>query len=204
MLVIIDYGMGNLASVGNAFSTLGIEVKISSSKDDVKNARWLVLPGVGAFEDAMKNLKRLGLDNVIHDYVSSGKPFLGICLGMQLLFDRSYENGEFEGLGILKGRVVRFEVKLPVPHMGWNSVKVLKKGWPFENIEEDSFFYFDHSYYVIPEEDNILGLSCNYGVDFPAAIWKDNIIGFQFHPEKSYKKGLRLLKNFINNINWVG
>ncbi len=201
MLVIIDYGMGNLASVRNAFVFLGIEVKISSSKDDIKNANGLVLPGVGAFEDAMKNLKKLNLDKAIIDYVNRGRPFLGICLGMQLLFEKSYENGEFDGLGILKGKVVRFNVDFPVPHMGWNSVSVLKDGWPFTGIKEESYFYFDHSYYVLPEDKNIIGLGCNYGVDFPAAVWKDNVLGFQFHPEKSYKKGLRLLKNFINKVN---
>ena len=201
MLVIIDYGMGNLASVANAFATFGVDIRISSSKDDVKSAKWLVLPGVGAFEDAMRNLRRLGLDDVIFDYVDKGRPFLGICLGMQLLFDKGYENGEFDGLGILKGKVVRFDVDLPVPHMGWNSVSVLKDGWPFKGIKTDSYFYFDHSYYVLPEDSGIVGLGCNYGVDFPAAVWKDNVLGFQFHPEKSYKKGLCLLRNFINNIN---
>ncbi|MEJ5284519.1 MAG: imidazole glycerol phosphate synthase subunit HisH [Brevinematia bacterium] len=200
MIVIVDYGMGNLASVANAFYSFGEDVLITSDREKVLKASGVVLPGVGACGDAMKNLKGLSLDSAILDFISSGRPFMGICLGMQLLFERSYENGEHKGLGVLRGEVLRFNVDLPVPHMGWNDVRVVKESPFLNDIEDGSYFYFDHSYYVEPYEKNIIGLECEYGIKFPAAIVKENVFGVQFHPEKSYKKGLKLLKNFINIV----
>jgi len=198
MLVIIDYGMGNLASVFNAFKKIGVLPVVSSDVSVVKKAEYLVLPGVGAFEDAIKNLRELGLDKCILEHIESGKPFLGICLGLHLLFEKSYENGQFRGLGVLKGEVVRFNVNLPVPHMGWNSVKIVKHDEMINGIKDGSYFYFDHSYYVRPSDDEVVILQSEYGVDFVVAIKKENVMGFQFHPEKSHNNGLKLLENFKN------
>ncbi len=196
MILIIDYGMGNLASVANAFEFFGVKPIVSSDANLVEKADALVLPGVGAFGDAIKNLKALDLDCKVKDFVDKGKPLMGICLGMQLLFEKSYENGEWEGLGILKGQVLRFDVDLPVPHMGWNSVLVKKESDFLRGIDNNSYFYFDHSFYVRPDDD-IVGLSCEYGITFAASVVKENVFGVQFHPEKSYKKGLKLIENFI-------
>lgn len=197
MIVIVDYGMGNVASVANAFLKLGFNPKISSEVEDVKKASYLVLPGVGAFEDAIRILREAGLADAIRKFIESGRPFLGICLGMHLLFEKSYENGEFEGLGILKGEVVRFNTELPVPHMGWNSIRIKTNSYLFDGVENGAFFYFDHSYYAVPLDRNVVALECHYGIDFPAAVINENIVAFQFHPEKSHNRGLKLLSNFL-------
>jgi glutamine amidotransferase len=157
-----------------------------------------VLPGVGAFGDAMAELKRRGLIGPIRDAIASGKPFLGICLGLQLLFDVGYEGGQFEGLGILRGKVVRFELPPPfkVPHMGWNRGTFKRCAPHLEGLADGTHFYFVHSYYVVPEDPGVVAIETEYGRPFCAAVWRDNLFATQFHPEKSQADGLRLLKNF--------
>lgn len=201
MIVIIDYGMGNLRSVQKAFETVGADAKISSNPDEILSASAVVLPGVGAFGDCMHNLENLNLTNVVHKSIQSGKPFLGICLGLQLLFDASEEFGPVRGLGVLRGKVARFSFPptddpLKVPHMGWNSVKIMKHNSFFDSISDDSYFYFVHSYYVLPDDPGIVATTTSYGIDFVSGIQHDNIYAFQFHPEKSQHKGLALLKKF--------
>ncbi|MCL6120767.1 MAG: imidazole glycerol phosphate synthase subunit HisH [Deltaproteobacteria bacterium] len=199
-IAVVDYGMGNLKNVKNAFNFLGYSAKITGDFEDIKNATHLVLPGVGGFKDAMATLKRKELVNPIKDAITEGKKFLGICLGMQLLFETSEEFGYSEGLGIFKGKVVKFDenaVNL-IPHIGWNDIEILKPLEEFKGIEDKSFFYFLHSYYCVPEED-IIAAVCDYYGKFAACVKKDNIFACQFHPEKSHKEGLALLKNFIEN-----
>lgn len=201
MITIIDYGMGNLRSVQKAFELFYPEVRISSSFEDILTSDKVVLPGVGAFGKAMDELKKRNLLGTITDVVKKGMPFLGICLGLQLLFTESEEGGTVEGLDILKGRVRRFPDKdgLKIPHMGWNRIsselrapssKLLK------GVPDGSFMYFVHSYYVEPEDKNILLCETEYGSNFASGVQKDNIYGFQFHPEKSQEQGLRIIKNF--------
>lgn len=196
MIAIIDYGMGNLGSVSKAFEYVGAEVKRTDSKSDLQNADALVLPGVGAFPAAMKNLDALGLIPVIQDEVRKGKPFLGICLGYQLLFDKSYEMEECEGLALARGEVKKFEVNLKIPHIGWNEVRVEKKSPLSKGIRTGEHFYFVHSYYVEPQEEADVLFTTEYGISFAAAIAKGNVFGTQFHPEKSQEKGLQMIKNF--------
>ena len=199
-VAVIDYGMGNLKNVKNAFNFLGYSAKITGDFEDIKDATYLVLPGVGGFKDAMATLKRKGLVNPIKDAITTGKKFLGICLGMQLLFETSEEFGYSEGLGIFKGKVVKFDenaVNL-IPHIGWNDIEILKPLKEFKGIEDRSFFYFLHSYYCVPEEDITVAV-CDYYGKFTACVKKDNIFACQFHPEKSHKEGLALLKNFIES-----
>lgn len=196
MIQIIDYGMGNLRSVQKAFEFLGFEANITSSSKDLVDASHIVLPGVGAFADAAKNLKNSGMQEVMLSEIEKGKPFIGICLGMQLLFDKSYENGEYDGLGLVPGQVKRFEVNgLKVPHMGWNDL-IVKDNALFENDGNDKYVYFVHSYHAtdVPK-DYVIG-EADYGYKFTAAVQKDNIYGLQFHPEKSGDVGLDMLKRF--------
>lgn len=206
MIVIVDYGMGNLRSVYKALESLGLEVRVSSGKQDILDARAVVLPGVGAFRDCMRNLDHLGLVDVIQNCIRSGKPFLGICLGLQILFTESEEFGKSEGMNLFPGRVCRFPENLPdllnsggflkVPHMGWNQV-LKKKDCPvLENIPSGSYFYFVHSYYVVPDEPDLIAATTDYGLEFVSAIARDNVFACQFHPEKSQRIGLALLKNF--------
>jgi glutamine amidotransferase len=198
LIGIIDYGMGNLASVYNAFKKSGAEnIKITSSPEDVRLAEKIVLPGVGAFEDAMKNLEKFGLISPILDFIRSEKPFLGICLGLQLLFEKSYENGSFEGLGVLKGEVVRFDINLPVPQIGWNQVELITKKGIFDNLPENAYFYFDHSYYPIVSDSSVIAAKTVYGLEYVSAVTKDNVSAVQYHPEKSHKNGLKMIENFI-------
>lgn len=195
MIVIVDYGMGNLRSVQKAFEFVGYDAVVSCDKNLLEDCSHIVLPGVGAFKDAIAALRKDGLDEAIIKQVKKGKPFLGICLGMQMLFAKSYEDGEFEGLGLVGGCVKRFETKLKVPHIGWNSVRLTKKTPLFDNIN-DKNFYFVHSYHAADVRPEDAETVCNYGYDFVASVNKDNIWGVQFHPEKSGDTGLRLLKNF--------
>ncbi|MBI2063445.1 MAG: imidazole glycerol phosphate synthase subunit HisH [Candidatus Yanofskybacteria bacterium] len=202
MIVIVDYGLGNLFSVRNAFKLLGVEVIVSSKPNDIKNAERLILPGVGAFGDGMNNLKAKGLDEVIIEEVSANKkPFLGICLGLQLLADIGFEYGENKGLGLISGNVRKLEVEsrgLKVPHIGWNNVSYIKESPLFKGIKPDSDFYFVHSYQLICGDKENLVATAQYGETITAAIQKNNIFASQFHPEKSQENGLKLLENFVN------
>lgn len=195
MIAVIDYGMGNLMSVWKAVEHLGFRCIVTSKKEEINSASHLILPGVGAFRDAMKNLKERDLiDTIIDNCVKNGKPLLGICLGMQVLFEESEEFGIHKGFGILRGRVVRFNLNLKVPHMGWNTVK-LRKNTPLIDRDEQ-FFYFVHSYYVVPADKSIITGTTEYGINFASCINSGNIFATQFHPEKSERQGLQLLKNF--------
>ena len=198
MIVVVDYGMGNLRSVSKALEKVGLDVKVSSDPKDVRDAEAIVVPGVGAFGDAIHNLQRFGLLEEIIKSIEKGKPYLGICLGLQILFEYGYEFGEHEGLGVLKGKVIRFPEKegYKVPHMGWNQVWLKKTEGLFSDIKEGEFFYFVHSFYVVPEESEVIASITDYSVDFCSAIQKDNVWAVQFHPEKSQKAGLKLLENF--------
>ncbi len=198
MIHIIDYGMGNLRSVQKGFEKVGHEAVITNDPNRLAEASKVVLPGVGAFEDAMAELRRRDLVEPVLAAIDSGKPFLGICLGLQLLFETSYENGVHEGLGVLAGDVIRFELppEYSVPHMGWNQVKFPHKPPIFEGIEEGTYFYFVHSYFVVPKDEAVVAITADYPEPFCAAIWRDNLFATQFHPEKSQKDGLKVLKNF--------
>lgn len=200
MLLVIDYGMSNLRSVSKACESLGIKAKISDNPEEITKADKVILPGVGAFGQAMDELNSRGMTSSIKDYIASGKPFLGICLGLQLLFDDSEEAPEIPGLGVLKGSVVRFTKHdgLKVPHMGWNELSVRKSDCPIlEGIPDMAHVYFVHSYFVKAQDHGIIAAECDYGVPFVAIAWKDNVFGVQFHPEKSQSIGLRVLKNFL-------
>ncbi len=194
--VVIDYGMGNLRSVSKALEYVGFDVLVSSDYRKVKEAEVLVLPGVGAFGDAMKNLEKLNLIKPILEHIDKGKPFLGICLGLQLLFEKSYEHGEHKGLGIFKGEVKLLPPKVKIPHIGWNQLWKRKESEILEGIKDGDYVYFVHSYRVIPEENEIILTETDYGEYFVSSIEKENVVAFQFHPEKSQKKGLKLLENF--------
>ena len=196
MIVIVDYGRGNLRSVEKAFEKLGYKAMVSSHPEEIVSADKLVLPGVGAFGDCMENLKSYGLIESVLEFIKSGKPFLGICLGLQLLFSESEEYGPVKGLNVIPGRVVRFPKGLKVPHMGWNTVEVVSNNPLFDGIDNNSFFYFVHSYYVVPDSKDVISAVTDYGVKFASAIWKENIFATQFHPEKSQKVGLKFLDNF--------
>jgi len=201
MITIIDYGMGNLRSVAKAFETITAGVAVSSKPEEILKAEKLVLPGVGAFSDAMDELKTRRLIQPIILHIESGKPFLGLCLGMQLLFQGSEEAGKKDGLCILKGESKRFKKgKLKVPHMGWNQVEFTDKGKGlgiFDEVKDKSHFYFVHSYYVVPEDKSIVIGRTSYGIDFTSAIQKDNIYAMQYHPEKSQTVGLKIVENFV-------
>ncbi len=196
MIAIIDYGMGNLRSVEKGFLKVGIDAKVVTDPRSVNDAEAIVLPGVGAFRDCMRNLDQMKLIEPILKSVRNGKPYLGICLGLQMLFTESEEFGVYKGLDVLKGKVVRFQVDLKVPHMGWNTVKLLRKPPIFDDIKDESYFYFVHSYYVAPDDQGIIAGTTDYGTTFTSMVRKDNIIATQFHPEKSQETGLKILKNF--------
>jgi glutamine amidotransferase len=198
MITIIDYEMGNLRSVQKGLERVGSEAVITTEPDEIARADKLVLPGVGAFRDAIGQLRRRGLIEPIQESIAAGRPFLGICLGMQLLMDVSYEGGEYEGLGVIGGRVVRFEPppSYKVPHMGWNQVRIRRRAPLLEGVADDSHFYFVHSYYVDPEDREVVALETHYDRPFCSMIWRDNVFATQFHPEKSQADGLRVLRNF--------
>lgn len=198
MIAIIDYQMGNLRSVQKGFEKVGHQATITSDPAVLARADKVVLPGVGAFGDAMAELKRRELVEPIRQAVDAGKPFLGVCLGLQLLFDVGYENGRHEGLGIVPGEVVRFELpsEFKVPHMGWNQLSIRRPAPVFNGIGDGTNVYFVHSYYGLPDDVNVVAATSSYGVEFCAALWKDNIVATQFHPEKSQDAGLQILKNF--------
>jgi len=199
MIAIIDYGMGNLASVQNALLKLGYDTITTDKADEIEKARGVILPGVGAFEDAARNLRYLGLHKTIFRTIDRGLPFLGICLGLQLLFSESDENGLHKGLDIIPGRVERFQLpaQYKIPHMGWNQVKSVPGSRLFNGISRDSHFYFVHSYHVAPRDGaSCTAGICNYGYDFVCAVEVENLMGTQFHPEKSSSKGMQILKKF--------
>lgn len=199
MIAIIDYDAGNIKSVEKALLLLGQEAVVTGDKDTILAADKVVLPGVGAFGDAMGNLRRTGLDNVIRKVAEKGTPFLGICLGLQLLFERSDEAPEVDGLGILKGEILRIPDKegLKIPHMGWNSLHLENDGRLFRGVEEGAYVYFVHSYYLKAAEESIVKASAEYSVHIHASVEKDNVFACQFHPEKSSDVGLSILKNFV-------
>lgn len=199
MIAIIDYGLGNLTSVLNAFEKLGIPAKITHNLEEIRMAERIILPGVGAFGEGMKNLRKANLIKVLEEEIlGKKKPFLGICLGMQLLFQRGYEGGEFEGLGWVKGEVVKFESReLRIPHVGWNDVQCALESPILKGGRDTQTFYFVHSYYVRPAEEVVIG-RCHYGQEFCAILQKENIFGVQFHPEKSQHEGLELLRKFAS------
>ncbi len=200
MIAIVDYGMGNLKSVSKAFQSQGFTVNVTRDPGDIRSASGLVLPGQGAFGDCVKNLEENGIFQTIKEFIQSGKPYLGICLGLQVLFEGSEESPGVAGLGLLKGKVVRFpsfkKERLKVPHMGWNRIGIRKKTALLEGIPDGSWFYFVHSYFPVPEDESVIAITCTYGLEFTAAVATGNIFACQFHPEKSSGYGLMLLRNF--------
>ncbi len=197
-IVVVDYGMGNLRSASKALETVGAKVRVSDKAREILKADKLVFPGVGAFRDAMEELKARRLIDPIKEFVRSGKPFLGLCLGLQLLFPRSEEAGSCKGLGLIEGEVLKFKRgRLKVPHMGWNQIRSMNGCPLFKGIREGTYVYFVHSYYALPEDKGFVAAYTDYGVKFASAIWSENIYATQFHPEKSQELGLQILRNFL-------
>ena len=200
MISIVDYGMANLRSVQKAFEQVGASAQIIARPEQVKSAEKIVLPGVGAFADAVRHLRDSGLAEPILEHINTGKPFLGICLGLQMLFDVGYEDGEHQGLGVLRGKCVRFEVDetmgLKVPHMGWNQLAIRRSSPLMKDLPDPTSVYFVHSYHVVPVDDSLIATTTDYGRPFVSSIWRENVMATQFHPEKSQKVGLAMLKNF--------
>jgi len=203
MIAVVDYGMGNLRSVSKALEKVGGRVTLTSNPDVVKTADKVVLPGVGAFRDAMTNLGALGLDVAVVEAIEAGRPFLGICLGQQLLFETSYEDGVYKGLSVFPGEVLRFEAdpgrpELKIPQIGWNRARFVGDSPLLAGIPSGTFFYFVHSYYAAPSDESLVAVRTEYLTDFAAAVARDNVFACQFHPEKSQRWGLKLLENFVN------
>jgi glutamine amidotransferase len=200
-VAIIDYGAGNLRSVQKAFQQVGVQAEITKDKAAIHGAKGIVLPGVGSFDAAINELRALSLEGAIEEAIALGKPFLGICLGLQHLFETS-EEGKQKGLGIFAGAVKKFDfaggpwANLSVPHMGWNRLHFKHRAPIFEGLEEGSMMYFAHSYHVVPKDEILVATRTDYGIEFVSSIWKENVFGIQFHPEKSGEKGLQILKNF--------
>jgi len=208
MIAVIDYGMGNIHSVNKALELEGAKTIITNKAKEIRKASKVVLPGVGAFDDAMLELKKQDIISILEEHVKNKKPILGICLGMQLLFEKSEEAIKSKGLGILRGKVQRFEQRkgLKVPHIGWNQLQKIpnpKSQIPIEcpllkNVPDNSYVYFCHSYYPDPGDKETIAATTDYGSDFASCVWQDNIYGVQFHPEKSQKTGLKIIENFVN------
>jgi len=196
MIAIVDYGAGNVKSVSKALEKIGLEAQVTADQKVIDNSRAVLLPGVGSFGKAMENLEKLDLITCIERNVKSGKYFLGICLGMQMLFDKSYEDGEWQGLGFLRGEIRRFETALKVPHMGWNQLIQDRPDPIAKGIEPGEYVYFVHSYYAVAKDPADVIFHTEYEVKVPAVVGRDNVLGMQFHPEKSSKTGIKLLKNF--------
>ena len=203
MIAIIDYGMGNLRSVQKGFEKAGFDAVVTADPKVVLDAEKVVLPGVGAFPDCMRNLEQGGFVEPLLKVIREGRPFLGICLGLQLLFTESEEFGIHRGLDVIPGRVVRFPEglreggeALKVPHMGWNQLAIRRRPPVFAGIEDGTNVYFVHSFYVKPDDESVIAATTGYGIEFCAAVWKDNVVATQFHPEKSQEAGLKILKNF--------
>jgi imidazole glycerol-phosphate synthase subunit HisH len=199
-IAIIDYGMANLRSVQKAFEHVGTHAQIISQADQVEQADKIVLPGVGAFQDAIRTLRERELADPIVRHIERGKRFLGICLGLQMLFDVGYEDGEHRGLGVIKGKCVRFEVDqtmgLKVPHMGWNQLNLRKSSPLLRDLPAGCGVYFVHSYHVVPDDQSVIATTTDYGQPFVSSVWRDNLVATQFHPEKSEKVGMQILANF--------
>ena len=202
-IAIIDYGMANLRSVQKAFEQVGVHAQIVSSPDQIPSFDRVVLPGVGAFRDAIATLQQNGWDKALLEHVKTGRPLLGICLGLQLLFDVGFEDGEHKGLGIIRGQCVRFDVDstlgLKVPHMGWNQIKVVRPCPLYCDIPNGSGVYFVHGYHVRPTDAGVIATTTEYGPEFVSSIWQDNVMATQFHPEKSQAIGLKILENFARS-----
>jgi len=201
-IVIIDYGMGNLRNVQKGFEKIGFEATLTRNKKEIGKASGIVLPGVGAFKDCMENLEKYGLIDPLLRSIEKGKPYLGICLGLQILFSKSEEFGSHKGLDLIRGNVVKFkpDPEHKVPHMGWNTIEKEREVPMLQEVESGAFFYFVHSYYVVPEEAQVISTFTTYGNPFVSSISKENLFATQFHPEKSQQKGLRLLENFVKSI----
>jgi glutamine amidotransferase len=196
MITIIDYGTGNLRSVQKAFEHVGARTQITQKAKDIMRAKKIVLPGVGAIAPAMEKLRSLGLIDPIKTAIRDGKPFLGICLGLQLLFEKSEEGGNVKALSLFPGNVEKFQ-RLKVPHMGWNEIQITQRKCPiFKGIKESTNFYFCHSFFVDPDQNDIISTTTNYGRKFASSIWSNNVFAIQFHPEKSQEAGLTVLRNF--------
>ena len=196
MIAIIDYGMGNLRSVQKALQFVGQDAVITSDLDEINKADKIVLPGVGAIGDAMETIRKKGFDKAIYKACDEGKPFLGICLGMQMVFDKSYEYGEHKGLGLMPGTIQLLPDNVKKPHIGWNNLNVIMRAPLFENTGESPYVYFVHSYYLKADDENIVTATTEYGVHIHASVEKENVFACQFHPEKSGDIGLKILKNF--------
>lgn len=195
-IAVIDYGMGNLRSVQKALEHIGMDAEVTSDAATLLRADGAVLPGVGAFADCMKNLTETGLIPTVMGFIASGRPFLGICLGLQLLFDSSLEGGLYKGLGVLGGQVVPLPKDRKVPHMGWNSLNIATPEPLFKNLPGEAFVYFVHSFHAVPDDDRIISATTDYGIPVTAAVQSGNVFGTQFHPEKSGDIGLQILRNF--------
>lgn len=203
MIAIIDYGAGNIQSVYKALKFIGADCKVTSDKDEILNADGAILPGVGSFGDAMDTMTKRGIKNTIIEYTKSGKPFLGICLGLQLLFPESEETPGVKGLDIFKGTITKIPNQnrtLKIPHMGWNNISIKQKNGIFKGIEGEPYVYFVHSFYLKAQDKDIVAATTQYGVEIDAAVQKGNIIATQFHPEKSGEVGLKMLKNFVEMV----
>lgn len=210
MIAIVDYGMGNLRSVHKGFERMGFPATVTHDAKVIEKAAGLVVPGVGAFQKAMENLRGLKLVGPIAEFIESGKPFLGICLGLQILFSEGEEFGVHKGLGIFQGRVVRFPFSTPgsplagnclkVPHMGWNTVRIVKDVAALKGIEDGAYFYFVHSYYPVPEDGEIVATLTEYGLEFVSSVSRGALFACQFHPEKSQAVGLTVLRNFARLV----
>lgn len=203
MIAIIDYGAGNIQSVYKALKFIGADCKVTSDKDEILNADGAILPGVGSFGDAMDTMTKRGIKDTIIEYTKSGKPFLGICLGLQLLFPESEETPGVKGLDIFKGTITKIPNQnrtLKIPHMGWNNISIKKKNGIFKDIEGEPYVYFVHSFYLKAQDKDIVAATTQYGVEIDAAVQKGNIIATQFHPEKSGEVGLKMLKNFVEMV----
>jgi glutamine amidotransferase len=199
-IAIVDYGMANLRSVQKAFASQEVSASIISTPEEIDQAEKIVLPGVGAFKDAIATLRQRSLDVALLRHIERGKPFLGICLGLQMLFDVGYEDGQHVGLGVLEGSCVRFDVDrtmgLKVPHMGWNQLIVRRRSPLLADLPEDASVYFVHGYHVVPGNPDVIATETDYGQPFVSSVWRDNLMATQFHPEKSQRVGLKMLANF--------
>lgn len=200
MIAIIDYGMGNLRSVQKAFEKIGAPARLVPFPRELERARGIVLPGVGAFGQAMENLRAIGWDIALRQAVARGTPLLGICLGMQLLFESSEEMGQHQGLGIVRGAVKRFDGALKVPHIGWNTVRVKQASPLLNNVPDGSYAFFVHSYYCAPRDESVILATTDYGIEFASIVGQGNVFGAQFHPEKSQHVGLKMLANFAELV----